>query len=36
MDTLTLKNCEDEFVNSIISMFDGVTDFGDLEIEILD
>ena len=36
MDTLTLKNCEDEFVHSIISMFDGVTDFGDLEIEILD
>ena len=36
MDTLTLKNCEDEFVNIIISMFDGVTDFEDLEIEILD
>lgn len=36
MDTLTLKNCEEDFVNSIISMFDGVTDFKDLEIEILD
>ena len=36
MDKLTLKNCEDEFVNSIIGMFDGVTDFKDLEIEILD
>lgn len=36
MDKLTLKNCEEDFVNSIISMFDGVIDFKDLEIEILD
>lgn len=36
MDTLTLKNCEDEFVTSIISMFDGVDGFENLEIEILD
>ena len=36
MDKLTLRNCEEDFVNSIISMFDGVIDFKDLEIEILD
>ena len=36
MDKLTLKNCDDEFVNSIISMFNGVTDFKDLEINIVD
>ena len=33
MDTLTLRNCEDDFVNTIMRMFDG---FENLEIEILD
>lgn len=36
MDTLTLKNCDTNFVHSIISMFDGVDGFENLEIEILD
>lgn len=33
---LTLKNCEVDFVNTIIGMFDGVDGFDNLEIEILD
>lgn len=36
MDTLTLRNCEDDFVNTIVSMFDGNEYFKDLEINILD
>ena len=36
MDTLTLTNCDTDFVHSIISMFDGVDGFENLEIEILD
>lgn len=36
MDTLTLKNCKADFVNTIIGMFDGVGGFESLEIEILD
>lgn len=36
MDGLTLKNCDADFVNYIISMFDGVDGFENLEIEILD
>lgn len=36
MDTLTLKNCKADFVNTIIGMFDGVDGFESLEIEILD
>lgn len=36
MDTLTLRNCDTDFVSSIISMFNGVDGFDNLEIEILD
>ena len=36
MDRLTLKNCDVDFVNYIISMFNGVGGFDNLEIEILD
>ena len=36
MKTLTLKNCDCEFVNTIVGMFNGVTDFKDLEINIVD
>lgn len=36
MDTLTLRNCEDDFVNTIMRMFDEVDGFENLEIEILD
>lgn len=36
MDTLTLRNCDTDFVNTIVSMFNGVDKFKDLEIEILD
>lgn len=36
MKTLTLKNCDTDFVNSVVSMFDEVDGFENLEIEILD
>ncbi len=36
MDTLTLRNCEDDFVNTIMRMFDDVDDFENLEINIID
>lgn len=36
MDTLTLRNCEDDFVNTIMRMFDSNEYFKNLEIEILD
>lgn len=36
MKTLTLRNCDTDFVNSVVSIFDGVDGFENLEIEILD
>ena len=36
MDTLTLRNCEDDFVNTIMRMFDDVDGFENLEINIID
>ncbi len=30
------KNCDTDFVNYVVGMFDGVDGFDDLEIEILD
>lgn len=36
MIKLTMKNCNSEFVKTILGMFDGVDGFENLEIEILD
>ena len=36
MEKLTLKNCDNSLVNTIMKMFDGNKYFKDLEIEILD
>lgn len=36
VDTLTLRNCEDDFVNTIMKMFDSNEYFKDLEINIID
>lgn len=36
MSKLTLKNCDNSLVNTIVKMFEGENSFGSLEIEILD
>lgn len=36
MDKLTLKNCDSDFITTIMGMFNGVDGFESLEIEILD